>query len=554
MISVADVIALALPRATQVVGGKSGLGREVTWATRLRPAPPAFGHLSGGELVLLPANVLEQLDERLTLEDAIRQLATFGVAAIAQVGRATAGSRAAADAAGVALLQLPVNTDLAQLERDTARFISERRRDVQRRGQDVGQRLMELAIAGEPLGTLVQTLADLAGRGVALEGRDGRFLAYHRPAATKHGPDERVAAALLNANHADTGAWLRATAATSAADPPTTTFELDKRWSRVVAPVSGREGLLGAVSLLTPHGGETPEDALLTARGAAACAMVLAREWAATNARREIELNVLDELLDGALRSEVSLLQQARRLGHDLNAPHVALIARLDPVAGSPVRARDGRWSALDEVMNRASATRETRALWRVRNNAAELLWPLPTAADVDRLIQTVREELVVAAAAHATPEVVSLGAGRPGAGLAELRRSHREARQALLLGRRIHGTGQVTKFDDLGVYRVIYAAESLPEVRVFHDETLTSLLAYDTHHGAELVRTLEAFFAARCGPKEAAALLHVHRNTVLYRLERIREITGLDLDAADVRLRLQLALHIHQALFAPVT
>jgi purine catabolism regulator len=42
-----------------------------------------------------------------------------------------------------------------------------------------------------------------------------------------------------------------------------------------------------------------------------------------------------------------------------------------------------------------------------------------------------------------------------------------------------------------------------------------------------------------------------VHRNTILYRLERIREITGFDLDAADVRLRLHLALSAHVALYA---
>ena len=51
--------------------------------------------------------------------------------------------------------------------------------------------------------------------------------------------------------------------------------------------------------------------------------------------------------------------------------------------------------------------------------------------------------------------------------------------------------------------------------------------------------------------PKEAAERLGVHRNTVLYRLDRIVEITGQDLAAADVRLRLQLALHVHLALFA---
>ena len=70
-----------------------------------------------------------------------------------------------------------------------------------------------------------------------------------------------------------------------------------------------------------------------------------------------------------------------------------------------------------------------------------------------------------------------------------------------------------------------------------------------DRSHGADLIRTLEAFFTANCSPKEAASLLHVHRNTVLYRLERIAEITGMDLNSSDIRLQLHLALHVRLAL-----
>ena len=51
-----------------MAAGAAGLGREVTWATRIRASPPAFGHLAGGELVLVPVSVLAELDERLQLE------------------------------------------------------------------------------------------------------------------------------------------------------------------------------------------------------------------------------------------------------------------------------------------------------------------------------------------------------------------------------------------------------------------------------------------------------------------------------------------------------
>ncbi|MDQ3413329.1 MAG: helix-turn-helix domain-containing protein, partial [Chloroflexota bacterium] len=323
---------------------------------------------------------------------------------------------------------------------------------------------------------------------------------------------------------------------------------------RVVAPIIGRGGLLGSVSLLVPRGGATPEDGMTTANGAAACAVVLAREQAAANVRREVELHVLDEILDGALRSETTLRQQAKRLGHDFEQPHVALVARLEHTAGSgPVRAqgRDEWWAILDDVIARAGAPRAGGVLWRIRQNNAEIIWPAAPEVDLMRVARVIHEDLAtMVSGSSAVSTAVSVGIGTPRGGIEGIRRSHQEARQALTLGRRLTGAGHLTRFDTLGVYRLLFAAEQLPELAALHTETLGSLLDYDREHNAELVRTLDAFFAANGSPKEAAERLHVHRNTVLYRLDRIREITGFNLEDSALRLRLQLALHIHLALY----
>ena len=558
MISVRDIIGLSLPAGTRVVAGGAGLDREVTWATRLRPTPPAFGHLSGGELVLLPAGVLDLLDERLTLEGAIHQLANFAVAGIGSVGEIDGAARRAADETSLPLLQIPPDVDLGQVERETARAITERRRVIQRRGQDAGHRLMELAIAGEPLSRMVSGLAELSGRAVALEGYDGRLLAYQPPPPPAVAPDAGVETIrrLLAEGHPRLGAWLRSIGTSSSADPPATVIGLGRAWARTVAPVIGRDGLLGSVSLLMPRGTETAEDAVVASRGAAACAVVLAREHAAASVRREVELHVLDEVLDGALRSEVSLMRQAKRLGHDLDLPHVALVARLDRQgdgrATAVARPRDSRWAALDEIIVRLGSGLDARPLWRVRNNAAEIVWPLAgltgggQGGSRDFPVALHRELLSALATEH---ETVSLGCGRASAGIDGIRKSHQEARQALTLSRRLHGPGHVTAFDDLGIYRLIFAAEALPELRAFHIETLDTLLAYDRDHHADLIRTLVAYFQANGSPKEAATILGVHRNTVLYRLDRIAEITGFDLSDPDIRLRLQIALRINIAL-----
>ncbi|MBA3450982.1 MAG: helix-turn-helix domain-containing protein [Chloroflexia bacterium] len=548
MIAVEDVIKLALPAGTSIVAGISGLSREVTWAARIRSSPPAFGHLAGGELVLLPVAVLAELDERLQLDEAVMRLAELGVAAVAVLGTINKAAREAADIAGVPLLALPKGSDIGALERDAARLISERRRDLQHRGQEVLRLLMDLAIAGEPLGDIVQELSRISGRPIALEGRDGRLLAYHP--AGKSPPARDLVESVVQRDRPTVARWLRTTAEASPADPPTATYDLDSAWSRLVSPVIGRDGLLGSVSLIVPRGRATPEDAQVTARGAAACAVVLAREQAAATVRREVELHVLDEVLDGALRSEATLLQQAKRLGHDLLGPYVAVVARMDAAAAGPVRAsaNEERWEGLEEAIGRAASTRGGRVLWRIRNNGAEFVLPVLAVHDERRLAEELRDELQ-SALRVGSDAAVSLGAGTIRDGLAGIRRSHAEARQALLLGRRMQGPGHLTLFGDLGVYRLIFAAEHLPELSDLYSETLGALLAYDRQNNAGLVNTLDAFFAANGSPKEAAERLGVHRNTVLYRLDRIREISGYDLDDAGIRMRLQLSLHVHFAL-----
>ena len=394
MITVEDVIQLALPTGTAVVAGKSGLGREVTWAARIRSSPPAFGRLTGGELVLLPVSILAELDEQLGLAEAVLRLAELGVAGVAVLGTIHKAAREAADGAGLPLLSLPKGSDVGALERDAARLITERRRELQHRGQEVLRLLMDLAISGAPLLEVVQELARISRRSVALEGRDGRLLAYH--AAGRSAPSRAMVEVALGREKPLAARWLRTTAEASPADPPTSTYDLDSHWSRLVAPVIGRDGLLGSVSLIVPRGRATPEDAQVTARGAAACAVVLAREQAAATVRREVELHVLDEVLDGALRSETTLLQQAKRLGHDLLSPHVAVVARMDAAASGRVRsgAGDERWLGLEQAIARSSSTRGGRVLWRLRNNGAEFVLPADETPDERRLAEALRDDL----------------------------------------------------------------------------------------------------------------------------------------------------------------
>ena len=99
--------------------------------------------------------------------------------------------------------------------------------------------------------------------------------------------------------------------------------------------------------------------------------------------------------------------------------------------------------------------------------------------------------------------------------------------------------------FEDTGAYRLLLPAmsEDPAELQRFYDETVAPLVAYDDQYETDLVQTLETFLDADGNVAGTAARLYTHRHTVRYRLERVKDLTGLDVASTDGREKLGLGL-----------
>jgi purine catabolism regulator len=140
----------------------------------------------------------------------------------------------------------------------------------------------------------------------------------------------------------------------------------------------------------------------------------------------------------------------------------------------------------------------------------------------------------------------LAAGVGRPHAGLKGVQRSYLEAEQALHAGERLFGSGQTVAFADLGAYRLLAQLHGTAELQFFQQEVLGDLIEHDAKSGGQLIATLDAFFAANGNLSKTAEMLFVHRNTLMYRLNRVAELTGRSLDDPETRFDLQLALKMH--------
>lgn len=125
-----------------------------------------------------------------------------------------------------------------------------------------------------------------------------------------------------------------------------------------------------------------------------------------------------------------------------------------------------------------------------------------------------------------------------------ELYKSYEDAKKSITLGR-LFNKKAIIHFDDLGIYRLLYYENLKPELIRFYNETIKPLVDYDKKKDTELVKTLESYFDNGGNLKRISQELFTHYNTILYRIQRIEEITDLSLQNPQDRLNLEIALKI---------
>jgi PucR C-terminal helix-turn-helix domain/GGDEF-like domain len=296
-----------------------------------------------------------------------------------------------------------------------------------------------------------------------------------------------------------------------------------------------------------PHGGWQEDGGdmslLVTEHAATICGVILGRERVVAAAARQVRDDLVEGLLLGGGRDNGDVGRWARHLGYDPAREHRVLAVAFD--APGPARpatvARDRVAAAIDHFFT----TRMPGAITSIREDEVVLVVPEP--ADASRLSSG-----CLARMRDLFPEtVITIGIGGACRDPADIARSYGQARRTIDAVVRLGRQGQVVAFEDLGIHRLLLQVPDLAELRAFAAEIVGKLGGQERQRGTELLATLACYFRENSSPQRTARSLHVHPNTVAYRIRRIQEITGLRLDNYRDRLMAQVALEIIDALGA---
>ena len=549
-VSVADALRLALPAGTRVVHGSHHLHRGLSWARAFVSRPWAISGLEDAALVLLAVRGLSRTEIQ-ALPRLIDALILSNVAAIALNDDSAEIVEAAARDENLPVLVVPPETSLQEVERSVIALILDRGGQVQRRAGEIYQLLIQKALEDAPVPTMVECLAQAAGRVVFLEDEYGVLQSVASPA-------EADAVGLPSASDAPSFYSAREVLGVSIGMPavggqPGGCIRriLSNDSYTVCSSAISFGGTVAGFLTLLGHTGEMQDiDEEIVMRGASAFAFPIAKERAIVETQTRLQGSFLENLFAGTIADEEEIAARARYLGHNLRDSYVTACLVLDGNAhGQPTsdeRRRAGLWSSFVDLARREFVEHWPRALLRERGDVLAVLLPSPSGNDLDSLVPSF-EALRQRLGRLVGEATATVGLGRRAAGPRGIVRSYAEAEQAARIAAQFLGGNRTVTFEDLGVYRVIAKVDDRATLDAFRREYLGPLEEYDARHAAELVETLEGFFTCNGNHARAADLLHLHRNTLLYRLERIEVLTGRDLADPETRLSMQLALKIRR-------
>ena len=208
----------------------------------------------------------------------------------------------------------------------------------------------------------------------------------------------------------------------------------------------------------------------------------------------------------------------------------------------APSSPRTGR--ATSWPRSPASTRARWPSTWRLPGDAARVyaLLPASGADDAPEATLAAARRLAARLQRHGTVGLSSFYADP-----AELGRAIQEAELVLDVLRR----SDVPISEDIGTgtYRLLFRvlASHPEEVRSFYEDTVAPIVAYDDQYATDLVGTLEAYLEHNCNMNATAAAIYAHRHTVAYRLDRVKELAGLDPMQSEDRERLGLGLKAYR-------
>lgn len=390
--------------------------------------------------------------------------------------------------------------------------------------------LTHIVLEGGDLDAIAEAVADALGYGVVFTSTDGRERAAHL--------DDDQRALLASSDLLDQTGRVRV----ERIDPDGTAVDGGEA---VVRRVVAAGVDLARLVALRPDGKIPASDVKALERAAIVAALLVTRVEAITAVENKYQGDFLRDVFLGRAGEADYVAEHAQAFGWQLDRPVMVVVAVLEPDAlaalGPAAEDRRAWQDRFAHAWRQVTATVDSTIASVAFSREVVTLVPVdptqgagPAHLAVDRIIDAVRGDRGGGRIAF------SAGVSRVAMELGDLPEAFRQAQRAVEIGRRVHGGGSVTRFDQLGLHRLLALVPDSAELTAFAADVLGPL-AERTPEAADLRETLQVLLDTNFNVAEAARAQFFHYNTMRYRVGKLQRLLGPV--ATDPHLRLDVAV-----------
>ncbi|MFZ4826344.1 MAG: helix-turn-helix domain-containing protein [Phototrophicaceae bacterium] len=532
--SLKTLLQCALPIESELLTGNPEI--QISCGVFLRVQPTARVEILGGELLLISMQLLLTFDPSLLAQSILRRFAESKVSAIAIESSYLKDDPhliELAESYQIALIALPDGQSFPSIERAVNATIANQSAQYSQRIMEIQRMLTRHVAENKNLRGLLQLVVRAMAKSAMVHDENGERLeeVYHYP--NRHSQPPTVAEEDAN-RFRD---WIQ--------NNQNSNQSIDQSPLGYTIVLRLERRTVGYLTILNAQQNLTEFDRSILLYSADIFAIEMSKKRAIETAVEQTRGDWVQMWLSNSPSDDDLTVVRARQAGFDVDTSFVVVVFQSESnnVASTHLEG----WS---KYIRDDFSRRELNGAVGVYVDVLVALYPLPVEASparMEAMIEEIRNQL----AERPSHTWVGAGVSRAIMGVRGLRDGYREARDALRISSELGLRRQVTLYSDLKLYQLLLVMKekSFEEMTRFHKDTLGALLEHDERKQGELMRTLVGFFDANGNLAKAAVDLDVHRNTLVYRLERIAELTNLDLDDPDSRLVLHLALKIDRVL-----
>ena len=529
-----------------LLGGEKGLDRLIL-SVNVMEVPDILAWVKEGQLLLTTAFSIK--DDPVALEKLIPQLSTHGLAGLVikpkrYLDKIPQVMIDAANQYSFPLFEMPQHLSHPMILETLYGALVDRQTTILKRSIDAHDRLMKVALDSGGIPAICDTLYQISQNPVFIVGANGKVL-WKSPLNIA----VRLEDALISRLKKGQGFFSNLMAKGH--------LHLDDNKLDIVQYPIHIAGKWHGTIIIVELNRELQEiDYIAMEQASTVAALTLINEIALSEVEHKYKNEFLFDWFNGKISSEIELIQRGGLVGYELRYSFILVIVDIDTYQElwrDDAKSKSNIQYVQGQLRNAIeSVAKGFCNYFIVGERGGRFVLLLKAEHDsgysenmeLGKKVACQIRDIFVKQTKHSC----SAGIGRYRPFISDIHLCYEEAAKALSVQQYLNRPAKVLSFDDLGVFRLL-SGGNMEEAAHIIQEKYLPLVQHDRKANSQLTQTLRAYFKCNGNVSQVSKLLYTHYNTVLYRLGRIQEITGMKLENSEDRFNLQLAIKLGDAL-----